>query len=168
MNEIWKDIPSCPGYKASSLGRIAGFKNKILKGSSINGYLLFRCKTKNMRVHRAVCEAFLGYSKLEVDHINGNRTDNRLENLRYVTSKENYANARRLGTNCAGERHGRAKLSIEDVYYIRKNYRQYSGNRSNKKEIAEKFGVSKAAIDGVIYRMNWRNLPERIKNDSKD
>lgn len=108
-SEIWKYIPNYENkYQASNLGRIRClphvFRNKNNKLISkpfyyvslrnIRGYLQatltnFDGISKNSGVHRWVMYAFHGESELQVDHINGVRDDNRLENLRYVTAREN-------------------------------------------------------------------------------
>lgn len=67
---------------------------KQLKGSSDkDGYLYVTLTIdgieKNERIHRLILECFVGLSDLVVDHLNGNKQDNRLQNLEYVTSKEN-------------------------------------------------------------------------------
>lgn len=58
-----------------------------------DGYMFVRLckdgKTKNKRIHKLVANAFLGESDLQVDHIDGNKQNNRLDNLEYVTPKEN-------------------------------------------------------------------------------
>ena len=64
--------------------------NKFLKFDYSNsGYARLKLNGKNVRVHRLVMELFKGKSDLTVDHINGNKHDNRLCNLRYVTAEEN-------------------------------------------------------------------------------
>lgn len=96
--EIWKDIPGFEGYyQVSNLGRIKSFKQfkqgKILKPIKGNcGYLqitLDRNLGLNKRVHRLVLESFLGKSENLINHINGDKLDNRLINLEYCTSVEN-------------------------------------------------------------------------------
>lgn len=101
MQEIWKDIPGYEGmYQISNLGRAKSLKwNKvrIMKQSLSRGYLSFGVskynKRKTMFTHRAVAYAFLNHkpsgTKLVVNHINLNKTDNRLENLEIVTTREN-------------------------------------------------------------------------------
>jgi hypothetical protein len=103
--EVWVDIPSYYGlYQVSNLGRVKSFrksKERILKlyiGS--NGYYVVTLIDKK-RIHQLVAMAFLGHTpdktmKFVVDHINGNRLDNRLENLQVITQKENIAKSIRI------------------------------------------------------------------------
>lgn len=103
--EEWKDIPGYEGlYQVSDQGKVkslsrrkahgALYPERILRDAKSNsGYmrvvLCKESKTTNKSVHRLVAEAFIGESRLEVDHINGDKTDNRLINLRYATTRQN-------------------------------------------------------------------------------
>ncbi len=111
-SEIWKPIPDYMGlYEASDMGRIRSvdrhvqlkrktrfFPSKILKQSSRWGYksvtLCKQGKEKTQSVHRAVMQAFIGMSDLPVDHLNSDKTDNRLLNLEYVNQRENVRRSR--------------------------------------------------------------------------
>lgn len=100
--EVWKKYPNDNRYEVSSLGRIRGQKGNILKGTQTkDGYkkvgLYTNGKGKFKYIHRMVLETFLPNEKsdkLEVNHKDGNKENNSLENLEWVTSKENNLHAR--------------------------------------------------------------------------
>ena len=104
--EIWKPIKDYEGlYEVSNLGRVKSLnyrktgKEKILKNmKNNNGYLVVGLtkngKRKNYLIHRLVAEAFIPNTegKPHIDHINTIKNDNSVENLRWVTNKENNNN----------------------------------------------------------------------------
>jgi hypothetical protein len=106
--EIWKDIPNYEGYyQVSNLGKVRTLTRTIKCGTMSyekKGKLLTLCKNsrgyiiiglnksairKSFTAHRLVISTFIGDSNLHIDHINGDKTDNRLDNLRYVTNRQN-------------------------------------------------------------------------------
>lgn len=103
MTEEWRDIPGYEGlYQASNYGRIKSLnykrtgKEQLLKPSKEScGYLQVRLyrdgKPKWYKVHRLVWEAFNGpiSEGMQINHINEDKTDNRLENCNLMTPKEN-------------------------------------------------------------------------------
>lgn len=108
MEEIWKDIPGYEGlYQASTLGRIKSFK--LLKERILNpflhhsGYLKVNLRCKDLRlkkfsVHQLIAITFLDFkpSGMEyvIDHLDSNPLNNRLDNIRVVTNRENISKER--------------------------------------------------------------------------
>lgn len=104
--EIWKSIKGYGGlFQISNLGNIlhtnyrnSGYK-KVLKQSTHNlGYKIIRLQKKTLKVHRLVAETFIlnPDNKPQVNHINENKSDNRAENLEWVTHKENCNHGTRI------------------------------------------------------------------------
>ena len=94
----WKEIPDCKGYVISRDGIVVNIKtNKRLLPSNRNGYLRVTLGTRKLSIHRLVYETYVGPISGYIDHINGNRSDNRVENLRDVTQKENVKNTYERG-----------------------------------------------------------------------
>ena len=94
QGEEWKTLFFDNGYEVSNLGRLRNKKTKVIAKGTIqkNGYVVVSVNNQNYRLHRLVLQTWCpneDYEELTVDHINGNRSDNRLENLRWATREEN-------------------------------------------------------------------------------
>ena len=94
--EEWKDVVDYEGlYQVSNFGNVKGLKRgsilkPVLVGAGYHSVTLCKDTKKNVKVHRLVLQAFLKTDeKMDVDHINHDKTDNRLENLRWVTKSQN-------------------------------------------------------------------------------
>lgn len=119
-------------------------KPKINKGYESVG-LRKEKKTKWLLVHRLVYSNFIGEipHKLQINHKDGNKRNNRIENLEVVTSSENLKHAFRTGLkSLKGEKHNNRKLNWEDVLFIRKSTLKNC-------ELAEKYNVSRAMITHI-------------------
>ena len=93
--EIWKDIDILEGYEISSFGRIKSKQyDLILKTSVTRGYERIIIKKKNYLIHVLVAKAFLPNpeNKPQIDHIDRNKLNNSVDNLRWVTISENNIN----------------------------------------------------------------------------
>lgn len=170
MTEIWRDIDGYEGlYQVSNFGRVKSFwrGGRILK-PNLNrcGYLqVTLCcggKQKHMYVHRLVAQAFVPNpeSKCEVNHIDGDKTDNRAENLEWSTAFENMRHAYATGLQSAlqGEEHSNAKLANEQVRYVRENPDNLSG-----RELARRFNVNPQTISDVQRGKKYRNAGGTIR-----
>lgn len=94
----WKEISNYKGYVISRDGIVVNTKtNRKLIPSNRNGYLRVNLGTKKLSVHRLVYETYIGPISGYIDHINGDRSDNRVENLRDITQKENVKNTYERG-----------------------------------------------------------------------
>lgn len=106
-NEIWKQCGETDKcfYEVSNMGRVKSItkinkKEKILKGRAQRGYLKVRIN-HNINIHKLVITAFIGLRPdgMQIDHIDRNRQNNRLENLRYCTPYENRMNQNDIDLN---------------------------------------------------------------------
>ena len=99
--EVWKVLDLYPKYSISSLGRLKrNFDNKIINGyKNKKGYIRFDLCVDGKRIvkhaHRLVAESFIDNidNKPYINHKNGIKTDNRVENLEWCTPKENSTHA---------------------------------------------------------------------------
>jgi hypothetical protein len=154
--ENWIEIEEAPGYYASNRGRIRG-KRGIMK-ISINkdGYLLAGLKINGKQytkvVHRLVLKTFGPEQPPDttVDHINRDRTDNRIENLRWATKQQQSDNSKMP----KGSKHAMSKLTESDIPKIR----QLLSMGISQKKIAEQFGVSELTIRHIKYNRNWSHV----------
>ena len=162
-NEVWKDIPSYDGrYQVSNLGRIRSLNHKnphiITYSIHHKGYLESRLyfhdngilKMKSHKVHRIVAEAFIPNpeNKPCVNHIDGDKTNNKVENLEWVSYKDNTKHAMEvLG-------HGRRKITTKEAEQIRKNVllRKYS----SLKEIEKEYNISQSVISTILTNRTYK------------
>jgi hypothetical protein len=114
---------------------------------------------KTIAVHRLVASAFLGepVPGQQVNHKNGIKTDNRPDNLEYMTCEENvrhcWANGLHGVKHCQGEANKRSRLTVDDVRAIRNAYPEVS-----MAQLASSFGVTKQAIWHVVHRKTWIHI----------
>lgn len=167
----WRSIPGYEGlYEVSNDGQVKRLggtpkchHERNLRPSNRHGYptvaLCKNGKPNSFEVHRLVTRAFIGkQGNLWVNHKNGNKTDNRLENLEYLTPGENTKHAYVIGMQPSrkGEGNGRSKWSGELVILVRK----LAESGVSRKEICRRFGVSKTWLQNVITNQLWSHINE--------
>lgn len=152
--EIWEDILGYEGlYQVSNFGRIKGFSRyeKILKSELMKiGYYQIRLYKKGIitkkYIHRLVAEAFIPNpeNKRTVNHKNGIKTDNSLENLEWATHQENNIHA--VKTKLHTE-----KLTVNDVLEIRKS-------DLSCRALGKIYGVDFTNISLIKRRKSWAHI----------
>ncbi len=171
---IVRDVPGWLGYGASADGCAwsrwgAGGHRRRLTDSwkplspklANTGYhcvtLSIAGKRRHVAVHTLVLEAFVGsapFAGCECRHLNGDRTDNRLENLAWGTHRENTDDRLSHGTSTMGEDHHLARLTEDSVREIR----QLHQDGVPGTELASRFGMSTATISQVVRRYTWKHV----------
>lgn len=164
--EIWKDVIGYEKlYQVSNMGRIKNLtKEKILKPyHCTKGYLqvkLFKDKkSKIIITHRLVGITFLPNpeNKPQINHINGVKDDNRLNNLEWVTQSENILHAIETGLKISskGTNHGMSKLTEKEVLEIRS---KYIPKKYTTYKLALEYNVSRTLICYIINRKSWSHI----------
>lgn len=158
--EIWKDIKGFDNYQISNLCRVKNVKfNRFVKPLlDKHGYTCVNLykdgKMKHLLLHRLLAIAFIPNpeNKPCVDHINTDRTDNRIENLRWVTNKENHNNPLSL-VNHANASRGRVVSEEQKKRQSEKMKGRFKGVRKFSKKIIQ------LTLDGNFVR-EWDSIKD--------
>jgi len=117
-------------------------------------------KMRPMSLHRLVAKMFIPNPENlpEVNHNDGDKTNNRKSNWEWSTRKDNMKHARENGLfpedHNKGVKHGRSKLNPKQIV----NIRELKNNGKTYKFIAEKYDVSIGCIQGIIRKDNWSHV----------
>lgn len=154
--EIWKPIQWYETYEISSLWRIRNtnyrrtWETKVLAPYvNSSGYQFVQLWNmwgfKNMKIHRLVAEAFItnSWMKPQVNHLNGLKTDNRVENLEWCTNGENQKHAYSTGLKVPAEWTGFPKSPVMQFMDGKLVWEYESAMDASRKTWISQWGISK-------------------------
>lgn len=167
-SEIWRTIEGFPDYEVSNLGRVRSnkYQKALIRKPRLgtNGYyqvgLYVNGKRIRKSIHRLVAQAFIpgACNSLEVNHINGIKTDNTAENLEWVTSSENKMHAVRTGLK-SGQK-SKIKISLKekkapDWKLTERQVREIKASNLPGGDLAQKYKVSHSRISKIRNNKSW-------------
>ena len=164
----WIVVPTYPRYSVNAKGEVRGQRGRVLKGCpDKDGYLIGGFQRpgmtrKTVKFHRLVAEAFLGEipAGMHVNHKNGIKGDNRIDNLEIVTPSQNTKHGFDvLGRKPTPKMHvgtanPNARFNENDVRRIRASV----AAGVSQKAIAEQEGVTPTCICSMVARKSWRHV----------
>lgn len=160
-DEIWKDLYCSSDYQISNKGRVRNknfvLKSKLTKLGYINIKLFINGVQSTFRIHRLVMLTFKSNEYFEgavVNHINGIKTDNNIDNLEWCTPKENSQHATKNNKYLKGESVSISKLTDDLVKQIRSRYKIIN----NYAQISREFNIGSSTAWSVINKRTWRHV----------
>lgn len=167
--EIWKPIPGFPGYEASNLGMVRSWRNTP-RGRRTDPYIISQFKTndagyisvtlqqngkaKRKYIHSLILLSFVGEKphNMVCCHLDDNPKNNRLDNIKWDTQKNNIKQAVDNGNIAHGERHPCTFITEEEVVSIRELIS--SGEKSSV--VAKKFNISRLLVNRIASGSSWK------------
>lgn len=143
--------------KVSRDGTIISRYGKILKHYACNGeYARVKIKGKRLLVHRILAKTFIPNPNEYpmVNHIDGNKLNNSLDNLEWCTLDQNMKHAQRTGLLIRGTEVHTNRLDEVQVLTIRK----CANDGLSRKNLASYFNVALSTIEAIVTRRNWKYL----------
>lgn len=175
MIESWRDVVGVDGYDVSDHGRVRSWRRPgagsrlgrrdtprvLAVGPQNSGYLIVKLATvagqRTSTVHSLVAAAFIGPRPpgLDVAHLNGDKHDNRAENLAYATRAENMQQSVAHGVLPRGDGKVNARISRQDVLEIRSRHAAGAASYSG---LSKEFGVCTGVVARVVRGEVWQHV----------
>lgn len=159
--ETWKNTTVHFNYEVSNLGRVRNKKTLYILKPMFNrcGYHRVELGEKAYSVHRLVCLSFIENPEglPDINHKNGIKTDNRLNNLEWISTGDNQKHAYSFGLRDGkGDRNPASKLTENEVLTIRARSLRWCGFSVSM--LAHEFSVHQSRIEKIRARTNWSHL----------
>lgn len=182
--EEWRNILDFNGYQVSNIGRVrsmdrfCGNRHGVIHGKllkpfinrrgylEVNLYKNSKCTAKI--IHRLVAKAFIpnNFNKPQVNHIDGNKLNNKVSNLEWMSNSENQLHAYKLGLqpSRAGENNNKAKITDKDVNLLKQLY----NSGMSIIEVSNSSNINMSIIRQIIYGRTWKlNTTPILKRDDR-
>jgi hypothetical protein len=171
MEEIWKDVKGFEGrFRISNHGKVMSINGRF-KGERLltpcadtNGYFITQLRMKPFnkffRIHQLVAEHFIfkpeGLHYICVNHKDGNKQNNHVSNLEWLSRKDNCTHAVDTGLHSAkGSKHHNSKLTENKVIEMRGMYKT---GKYTHEQIGSLFGITRRQAGDVINKVNWKHI----------
>lgn len=164
--ELWKPVGGYIGYEVSNFGRVRSMKHRKVKiNTTVPNYAGYpvitlhdRGKRRQFRLSRLVLEAFVGKcpDNYQANHLDGDKDNNRLENLEWTTPSGNSKHAYFLGLSKGpvGEINGRGRLKLVEVTKIK----ELARGGVVISTIAQEFNISASHVYAIKNGTKWKSV----------
>ncbi len=151
----YKDTP----YYITEDGKVFRDGKEIFGWITKKGYKMISIFREKQYIHRLVSKLYIDNpeNKPQVNHIDGNKLNNNVVNLEWVTNQENRNHAMLNGLHIKGENMYNSKFTEEDINWIRTNY-VFGDSKFGCSGLANKFNTNQSRIWKIVNRKTWKHI----------
>lgn len=154
--EIWKEINDF-SYEISSYGRVRHKVTKRIRKLEVHDakYLRVKLHKKNLKVHRLVGLYFISNpeNKPEINHKDGNKHNNHVDNLEWVTPEENVRHALERGLI-------QRSLTEQEILKI---YEECWVNQKRMRDIVDEYEISEMIVQNIKFKRNYKDILTKVR-----